>query len=155
MHAVRKRPTEDVPAWRRRIRHLQDGSSLTWGIAGTALFVAVFAGFHRINAQGTCDLWADTPAVQVSRSGGSISGTGHRECAGSGAAAVGVTVRVKQDRTFWFDKKLAARSDNATPNIELGAVYPCKGRGSIKVYTEIVAGNRKEQSARKKTSLCS
>lgn len=144
--------------WMCGCRMIEYGESKTmvrWGMHVAVLLVLLVGGPQTVVGQGECNLFADVPVVEQTNAGGSISGVGHRECSGSLSASVGVTVRIKRDRTFWFDKTLASKSGNATPNIELPAVYTCKGRDSIKVYTQIVAGGRKEESRRKNTSLCS
>jgi len=121
-----------------------------WAIHAALLsFLLVFEP-QTVAGQSQCDLFADAPKVV-----GTISGVGHRECSGSASPSIGVTVRLKKDRWLWFDKTLASKSGNATPNIELTVTYSCQGTGSIKIYTEIVAGSKKAQSTRKNTSLCS
>jgi hypothetical protein len=101
-----------------------------------------------------CDIFADKPEIGTNDDGNFISGVGHRECSGSPPQEVEVTVRLRQDRRFWFDKTLASK----TKRIKTGTVtvvYNCQGTSSQTVFTEIIVQGKKAKSPTRGVSLCS
>src|SRR5262245_6224195 len=83
-----------------------------------------------------CELFANKPKLD----GAILIGEGGRECSGSAPPATNITVRLKWDRRFWFDKTLAEKTQAATGlSTTVSVSYQCKGLGGKKVYTETVA----------------
>jgi hypothetical protein len=106
----------------------------------------------------TCQIWADTPTIEFDQNNiGTISGQGHRECMGALPNDARVEIRLRQDRSGWFDKTLASIQVTGT-DIHKTVSYKCKGKGSQVVFTEILAKSgkkKKAQSGRRGFNLCS
>ncbi len=111
-----------------------------------------------------CDIWAEAPILALSQPGvGVISGRGRRECTGTGVTTAKVTVRLRQDRSFWPDRNLASQTNTGT-DVDATVRYECHGTGTQRVFTEVVVDLgrrwvffRKTQKARSATisaALC-
>jgi hypothetical protein len=96
-----------------------------------------------------CDIFAGIP--QFSQADRIIFGSGARGPACTSSA--GITVYLKQDRRFWFDRTLASKSGVGT-NFEVFARYNCRGAGGQIVYIEVRSGGRKVQSRRVGVAFC-
>lgn len=99
----------------------------------------------------TCNLWAEAPKVDAYDH--TIVGVAHRECDGT-QGAVEVTVRIRVDRKFWWDKTLVTKTVT-TAEQTISVIYQCTGRGSQVVFTEIIVRGKKAKSPRVGASLCS
>ena len=80
-----------------------------------------------------------------------ITGYGSRGIDCTSLANMSVTL--KQDRRFWFDRNLSSMNGGGK-NFELFTRYNCKGTGGQTVYTEVKSGKKKVQSKRVGVSFC-
>lgn len=104
----------------------------------------------------SCEIWAETPTVEFDQNNiGTILGQGHRECSIPSEARV--QIRLRKHRSWWPDKTLASIEITGT-DIHQTVSYKCKGKGSQRVFTEILVKSgkkKKAKSGRRNFNLCS
>jgi hypothetical protein len=91
-----------------------------------------------------CHLFAEPPVLDA----GVVYGIGGRaECV---STRRDVTVRLREDRSFWPDRTLGQETEPDALNVTLTAVWDCEGHESATVFTETLTNTGgKTQSARR------
>jgi hypothetical protein len=101
----------------------------------------------------SCDIFAGIPVLNTGETPGSgtISGSGVRGTSCPSSAEM--TVYLKQDRRFWFDRTLD-KNTGVGINFEVFVRYDCRGTGHQIVYIEVRSGGKKVQSQRVGAAFC-
>jgi hypothetical protein len=97
----------------------------------------------------TCGVGAGTPIFNSPDR--IITGQGGRGPSCTSGAVL--TVRLKRDVPWWFDKTLATTSQRLQ-NGDLILRYSCHGAGSQRVYVEVTDGKTTRQSQRLGVNYC-
>jgi hypothetical protein len=101
-----------------------------------------------------CILVAQAPTQSFEGDGpGHLTASGSRgpNCAPSSVAEV--TVSIKQNRRFWFDKTLAVERKTGS-NITVFVRYDCTRGGGMRVYTQVKTRWNKVKSPTVSAQLC-
>jgi hypothetical protein len=93
-----------------------------------------------------CDLFASLPELN----GSDVIAIGSR--GPSCESNAGITVLLKEDRRFWFDKVLTQAIGGS--NADVIARFHCSGNRGAIVYTQVKSRGREKQSRRVGISLC-
>jgi hypothetical protein len=117
-------------------------AAISMTLAVTALVTPTVASAAPLAARttATCALYAEQPTYN-----GSINGWGHwLGC----PATARITVVMREDRRFWFDRTLRSGTAHGSYGSKL-LVYACGNHfDPIKVFIEVRYGDKKVQSPR-------
>jgi hypothetical protein len=135
---------------RDRPRWPQDRRQWLFVAIAAALAIASIGTMGAASAQNTCDIEMTTPVIEGSGDDRHIFASATRSGCTTSAR---MTLRLRQDRRFWFDRNLKTIERTGT-NFTATLNYDCRGSGHMRVFAEAIVSGDKHRSRDIAATFC-